>query len=66
MEILQLPWSPCWPLVNTPQLNTQLKCGADFLQDNSSVGTTQETQPLYCCRGVFSALLHSNGHLRTT
>jgi hypothetical protein len=31
------------------------------LQDNSSERTTQKTQLLYCCEGVFTALLHSNG-----
>jgi hypothetical protein len=29
------------------------------LQDDSSVRTTQKTQPLYSCRGVFTAQLHS-------
>jgi hypothetical protein len=37
-----------------------LNCTASFLQDNSSAWTTQETQLLYCCRGVFAAPLRSN------
>jgi hypothetical protein len=36
-------------------------CRRSCLQDNSSARTTQKTQPLYCCRGVFTAPLHSNG-----
>jgi hypothetical protein len=28
----------------------------------ASTPTTQKTQPLYCCRGVFTTLLLSNGH----
>jgi hypothetical protein len=31
------------------------------LQDNYSARPTQKTQPLYCCRGVFTASFHSNG-----
>jgi hypothetical protein len=60
MEILQLPWSCRCPLVNTPHLNSQVNCSVSCLQDNSSVRTTQKTQPLCCCRGVFTAPLHSN------
>jgi hypothetical protein len=30
------------------------------LQDNSSARTTQKTRSLCCCRGVFTASLHSN------
>jgi hypothetical protein len=29
-------------------------------QDNSSARTMQKTQLLYCCRGMFTTLLHSN------
>jgi hypothetical protein len=59
-EILQLPWSRRCPLVSTPQLNYQLNCSANCLQDNFSARITQKTQPFYCCRGMFTALLHSN------
>jgi hypothetical protein len=31
------------------------------LQDNSSARTTQKSQSVYCCGGVFTATLHSNG-----
>jgi hypothetical protein len=31
------------------------------LEDDSSASITQETQPLYCFRCVFTGLLHSNG-----
>jgi hypothetical protein len=61
MEILQLPWSRCCPLLNTPQLNSQLNYSASCLQDNSSARTMQKTQPLYCCRGVFTKLLNNIG-----
>jgi hypothetical protein len=33
----------------------------DSLQDNSSAGATQKTQPLYCRRSLFTAPLNSNG-----
>jgi hypothetical protein len=61
MEILQLPWSRHCPLVHTPHLNPRLNCSTNCLQDNSSAWTTQKTQPLYCCRDVSRAPLHSNG-----
>jgi hypothetical protein len=41
--------------------STRLNSSVSCLQDNSSARTTQKTQPLYCCRGVFTAPLHSNG-----
>jgi hypothetical protein len=41
---------------------SQLNCGTSCLQDNFSERTTQKTQPLYCCRRVFTTLLHSNSH----
>jgi hypothetical protein len=44
-------------VANIPQLN----CSANCLQDNSTGRITQKTQPLFCCRGVFTAPLYSNG-----
>jgi hypothetical protein len=46
MEILQLPL----PMVNAPQLNPQLHCSVNCLQDNSLAWTTQKTQPLLLMR----------------
>jgi hypothetical protein len=60
MEILQFPWSRCCPLVNTPHLISQLNCSVNCLQDNSSAWNIQKIQPLCCCRGMFTTLLHSN------
>jgi hypothetical protein len=60
VETLQLPWSHRFPLVNSPHLNSQLNCSASSLQDNSSARTTQKTQLLYCCRGMFTAPFYSN------
>jgi hypothetical protein len=62
VEILQLPWSRRCPLVNTPHLSPQLNCSANCFQDNSSARSAQKTQPLYCCSGLFTVPLHSNGH----
>jgi hypothetical protein len=61
MEIVKLPWSHRCPLVNTPHLNSQMNCSATCVQDNSSVRTTQKTQPFLSCRGMFIAPLPSNG-----
>jgi hypothetical protein len=33
-----------------------------LFQDNSSARTMQKIQPHYCCRGVFTVPLHSNGN----
>jgi hypothetical protein len=44
-----------------PRLHMVCLGRPNCLQDNSSARTTQETQPLYCCRGVFTVPLHSNG-----
>jgi hypothetical protein len=60
MEILQFPCSRHRLLVNTTQPNAQLNCSTNCLQDNSLAWTKQKTQPLYCCIGMFTALLHSN------
>jgi hypothetical protein len=60
MEILQLPWSRRCLLVNTPRLNFQVNCNVSYLQDNSSARITQKTQPLYCCRRVFTVPFHKN------
>jgi hypothetical protein len=61
VEILHLPWSSLCPLVKAPHLNSQLNCSASF-QQSSSAQSTQKTQILSCCRGLFTAPLHSNGH----
>jgi hypothetical protein len=58
MEILQLLCSRRCPLVNNPNLNSQLNSSAKS-QDNSLPRTTQKTQSLYC-RGEFLVPLHSN------
>jgi hypothetical protein len=42
-------------------IQTRLHYSANCLQDNSSAWTTQKTRLLSCCRGVFTAPLHSNG-----
>jgi hypothetical protein len=57
MKILQLLCSRRYCPENIPQMN----CRANSIQDNSSSRITQKSQPLYCCRGVFIAPLHSNG-----
>jgi hypothetical protein len=64
MKILQLPWSCRCRLINTPHLNSHLNCSASCLEDNFSARTTKKTQSLYCCRGVFTTALHSNGSVR--
>jgi hypothetical protein len=55
-----------WPFrTNPPVFSTradiQLNCRANCLQDNSSAQTTQKTQTLYCCKGVFTRPLFSIG-----
>jgi hypothetical protein len=45
----------------TPTSELPLNSSSSCLQDNSSARTTQKTRPLYCCRGVFTAPLQSNG-----
>jgi hypothetical protein len=43
-----------------PTTRHRLNSSANCLQDNSSARTTQKTQPLYCCRDMFTASLNSN------
>jgi hypothetical protein len=43
------------------QLNSKVNFSASYLQDNSLERTTQKTQPIYCCRGVFTGPWYSNG-----
>jgi hypothetical protein len=48
-----------WRYSNPPPRWISLNSRASCLQDNSSVRTTEKTQPLYCWGGVFTASVHS-------